>query len=106
MPDILPPLATEPSYSAKIRVSEAQPHTPVSVVVVDPSCFSLPYDYSLCHALFATGCEVTLARSRFLYDEWAFSGPFASWDRFYEFTHSWKQKRAQSWVGKFAKGAE
>jgi glycosyltransferase involved in cell wall biosynthesis len=49
---------------------------------------------------------VTLARSRFLYDEWAFSGPFASWDRFYEFTHSWKQECAQSWVGKFAKGVE
>jgi glycosyltransferase involved in cell wall biosynthesis len=106
MPDLLPPFAVEPSYSADMSVSEAQPHKSLSVVVVDPSCFSLPYDSSLCHALFATGCEVTLARSRFLYDNWAFSGPFASWDRFYEFTHSWKQKRAQSWVGKLAKGAE
>ncbi len=106
MPDILAPLATEPSSSADIRVNEAQPYQPLSVVVVDPSCFSLPYDYSLCHALCATGCEVTLARSRFLYDESAFSGPFASWDRFYQLTHSWKQERAQSWMGKFAKGVE
>lgn len=106
MPDILQPPISEPSYAATITVNQAQPHKTLSVVVVDPSCFSLPYDYSLCQALFATGCEVTLARSRFLYDEWAFSGPFESWDRFYEFTHSWKRKRTQSWVGKFAKGAE
>lgn len=106
MPDISPPLPAEPAYSAEISVREDRPPQPLSVVVVDPSCFSLPYDYSLCHALFETGCEVTLARSRFLYDERAFSGPFSSWDRFYEFTHSWKQKRAQSWVGKLVKGSE
>ena len=31
------------------------------VVVVDPSCFSLPYDYSLCEGLARRGAEVTLA---------------------------------------------
>lgn len=106
MADIQQPIGAEPLYSADLRASEVQRHEPPSVVVIDPSCFSLPYDYSLCQALFAAGYEVTLARSRFLYDEWELSCPFQSWDRFYEFTHGWKQKRAQSWVGKFAKGTE
>jgi glycosyltransferase involved in cell wall biosynthesis len=106
MADIIQPIAAERSYPADLHVGEAQRQEPVSVVVVDPSCFSLPYDYSLCQALFAAGCEVTLARSRFLYDEWELSCPFKSWDRFYEFTHTWKPERAQSRLGKLAKGAE
>ena len=43
---------------------------PMTAVVVDASCFSLPYDYSLCDALGEQGCRVFLARSEFLAGKW------------------------------------
>ena len=42
-----------------------------SVVMVDASCFSLPYDYSLCEALKERGCPVTLVRSELVHTPWA-----------------------------------
>jgi len=75
-------------------------------VVTDPSCFSLPYDYSLCNALHVAGCGVILARSKYLYDQWEPSWPFASWDAFYEITHGLGRRHSRRWVWKLAKGAE
>jgi glycosyltransferase involved in cell wall biosynthesis len=39
-------------------------------VMVDTSCFTLPYDYSLCDALGEQGCRVILERSEFRAFEW------------------------------------
>jgi len=80
--------------------------TGMLAVVADPSCFSLPYDYSLCHALHAAGCGVMLARSNYLYDQWEPARTFASWNGFYEVTHGLGRKHSRRWVWKLAKGAE
>jgi len=43
---------------------------PMTSVMVDASCFTLPYDYSLCDALGEQGCRVILERSEFRAFEW------------------------------------
>lgn len=42
----------------------------MTAVMVDTSCFTLPYDYSLCDALGEQGCRVILERSEFQSFEW------------------------------------
>lgn len=60
-----------------------------SVFVVDPSCFSLPYDYSLCEALSNRGCAVTLLRSEFVHTPWqAATTSFRVWNHFYQRSHA------------------
>jgi glycosyltransferase involved in cell wall biosynthesis len=75
-----------------------------SVVVVDPSCFTLPYDYSLCNALVKHGCKVVLAQSEFLYADWDLPRSFAVWKHFYQRSHRPARSRGLLW--KIAKGAE
>ncbi len=60
----------------------------LTAVVVDASCFSLPYDYSLCEALGREGCRVILARSQFRAGAWTRpASGFEVWDHFYRRSH-------------------
>jgi glycosyltransferase involved in cell wall biosynthesis len=77
-----------------------------SVVVVDASCFTLPYDYSLCNALVRGGCEVLLVQSEFLYANWDLPRSFKVSKHFYPRTHKWAAGRRQGRLWKLAKGAE
>ena len=81
-------------------------HACPSVVVVDPSCFSLPYDYSLCDALVRQGCKVTLAQSEFTYDKWELPGTFDVWKHFYRHTGRRAGGTSNKKMWKLAKGAE
>ena len=65
----------------------------ITTVMVDASCFSLPYDYSLCDELSRKGCRVFLARSEFLAGEWSrAASTFETWNHFYRLSH--RKKRA------------
>ena len=60
----------------------------MTAVVVDASCFTLPYDYSLCDALGDQGCRVILARSEFQAGEWNRTpSAFEAWNHFYRLSH-------------------
>ena len=80
---------------------------PVTSVVVDASCFSLPYDYSLCDALADEGCRVFLARSEFLAGEWTRrANRFEAWNHFYSRSHRKKRRGIFAPVWKIIKAAE
>jgi glycosyltransferase involved in cell wall biosynthesis len=77
---------------------------PPSVLMVDASCFSLPYDYSLCEALAGRGCDVTLVRSEFVHTPWQ-AVSFAVRNHFYERSHA-RRARGPLWkLGKLAEHA-
>ncbi len=77
------------------------------VVVVDPSSFSLPYDYSLCEALALGGAEVILARSEFLHSSWRWPAKsFEDWQHFYPLCHAYARKHRRGRLWKYAKGIE
>ena len=60
---------------------------PLTAVMVDASCFTLPYDYSLCDALGEQGCRVILERSEFRAFEWVRpASSFQVSNKFYGFT--------------------
>jgi glycosyltransferase involved in cell wall biosynthesis len=106
-----PAPAREFSPGGRIDVSEKDlslkpGHAGPSVVVVDPSCFSLPYDYSLCDALVRQGCKVTLAQSEFTYDKWELPGTFDVWKHFYRHTGRRAGGTSNKKMWKLAKGAE
>jgi glycosyltransferase involved in cell wall biosynthesis len=77
-----------------------------SVLVVDPSCFSLPYDYSLCEALSSRGCAVTLVRSEFVHTPWQAATSFKVWNHFYERSHARPRSRVTGPLWKLGKLAE
>jgi glycosyltransferase involved in cell wall biosynthesis len=77
-----------------------------SVVVVDPSCFTLPYDYSLCDALVRRGCKVVLAQSEFTYAKWELPGSFDVWEHFYPYTGRKAGGTSRRKMWKLAKGME
>lgn len=60
---------------------------PLTAVMVDASCFTLPYDYSLCDALGEQGCRVILERSEFRAFQWVRpASSFELSNQFYRFT--------------------
>lgn len=75
-----------------------------SVVMVDPSCYSLPYDYSLCQALASQGWSVALERSRFLYGDFRLACDVEVRERFYRVAHQFSGSRGMIW--KCLKGVE
>ena len=77
-----------------------------SVVVVDPSCFTLPYDYCLCDALVRRGCKVVLAQSEFTYAKWDLPGSFGVWEHFYQYTGRKAGGTSRRKMWKLAKGVE
>jgi glycosyltransferase involved in cell wall biosynthesis len=89
--------------SARMSLGSA----PVTSVVVDASCFSLPYDYSLCDALADQGCRVSLARSEFLAGEWTRpASGFEAWNHFYRLSHGKKRQGVFAPLWKIIKAAE
>jgi glycosyltransferase involved in cell wall biosynthesis len=80
---------------------------PMTSVVVDASCFSLPYDYSLCDALGEQGCRVFLARSEFLAGKWTRSASgFETWNHFYALSHGKKRQGIFNPLWKVIKAVE
>ena len=77
-----------------------------SVLVVDASCFTLPYDYSLCEALACRGCAVTLVRSELVHTPWQDATSFRVWNHFYEHSHGRPPSRARGPLWKLGKLAE
>jgi glycosyltransferase involved in cell wall biosynthesis len=73
--------------------------------MVDPSSFSLNYDYSLCNALVAQGCQVKLAHSEYAHESWQRTASFDSWKYFYSRSHSRSTKRSGRWF-RLGKAAE
>ena len=94
----------------RIPISEAPvslPSTGMTSVVVDASCFSLPYDYSLCDALADQGCRVFLARSEFLAGEWTRTADrFEAWKHFYPLSHGKKRQGVFAPLWRIIKAAE
>ncbi|MGA9800302.1 MAG: glycosyltransferase family 4 protein [Terriglobales bacterium] len=85
----------------------SQPSAAMTSVVVDASCFTLPYDYSLCDALAEQGCRVFLARSEFLAGEWTRSASgFESWNHFYRLSHGKKRRGVFAPLWRFIKAGE
>src|ERR1700692_613846 len=88
-------MATDVS-SAEGAISPAarsRQSAPLTSVMVDASCFTLPYDYSLCEALAEQGCRVFLARSEFLAGEWTRTASgFETWNHFYLLSHGKKRQ--------------
>jgi glycosyltransferase involved in cell wall biosynthesis len=78
--------------------------TGLSVLMVDPSSFSLNYDYSLCNALVAQGCQVKLAHSEYAHEEWHRTASFHDWKYFYSRSQARRMKRSGRWfrIGKAA----
>ena len=101
-------LATDVSSeegAASSRMSHRS--APVTSVMVDASCFSLPYDYSLCDALADQGCRVILARSEFLAGEWTRpASSFEACNHFYRLSHSKKRQGISAPLWKIIKAAE
>lgn len=79
-----------------LRLENGRKERP-SVFVVDPSCCSLPYDYSLCEALTERGWAVTLERSRFIEGEFSRPCSFTVHEGFYSLTHRVPQWRGRAW---------
>ncbi len=80
---------------------------PMTTVVVDASCFSLPYDYSLCDALGNEGCRVFLVRSEFLAGEWIRRARgFEAWNHFYRLSHGKKRRGIFAPLWRIVKAAE
>lgn len=97
--------------------SNATPGRALRIVIADPACFSPPYDHSLCQALTAKGCDVTLACSRLPEGLSPFQGSYRLWDHFYECSqrfatarppalrklvkaidHAWSWRRFVAWL--------
>ncbi len=91
--------------SSRLDVASAGDN--LRVVIVDASCFSLPYDYSLCEGLAQRGAEVTLARSEFLHSSWRWpTRSFEDCQHFYPLCHGYASKYRRSRLWRYAKGIE
>src|SRR5438552_12041074 len=77
-----------------------------SVMVLDSSCFTLPYDYSLCEALADHGCAVTLVRSESANTPWQTRTSFQVWNHFYERSQARAREGASGPLWKLGKLAE
>lgn len=109
LPGAISPAFELPGTPASGRAAESRERSEVrgaSVVVVDASCFTLPYDYSLCNALVGGGCEVLLVQSEFLYANWDLHNSFEVSKHFYQRTYKWAAGRRQGRFWKLAKAAD
>jgi glycosyltransferase involved in cell wall biosynthesis len=93
------------------RPADAVPAGPppghITAVVVDASCFSLPYDYSLCEALGRLQCQVVLARSEFLAGDWKRPpAEFRVLNHFYNFSNATKRPKIFRLPWKLIKAGE
>src|SRR5271169_804410 len=80
---------------------------PLTSVMVDASCFTLPYDYSLCDALGEQGCRVILERSEFRAFDWVRpASSFQVSNNFYRFSQQIQDKGRLKASLKAVKAAE
>ncbi len=100
-------MSAQPLLNFGSRRSIAAPSDTLRVVIVDPACFTLPYDYSLCEGLARQGLVVTLARSEFLHSSWRWpTRSFEDWEHFYPLCHGYARKHRRGCLWKYAKGIE
>jgi len=101
-------LATDVSSEDGAILARTSPRSAsVTSVVVDASCFSLPYDYSLCDALAGQGCRIFLARSEFRAGEWTRpANGFEVCSYFYRLSHGKKRQGISAPLWKIIKAAE
>jgi glycosyltransferase involved in cell wall biosynthesis len=71
------------SLATQSLLADDQKTSCLTVVVVDSSCFSLPYDYSLCDALQQQGCRIVFVRGKVLVTSWTRPATFEVWNHFY-----------------------
>ncbi|MGH9502221.1 MAG: glycosyltransferase family 4 protein [Terriglobales bacterium] len=102
------PLPNQTVLSAEVPgVPNAHGSQSVTAVIVDASCFSLPYDYSLCDALGQQGHRVVLARSEFRASQWKRpASGFEVWSHFYHRSNRAQPGPMSRAVGKMGKAAE
>src|SRR5579864_8542836 len=97
------PLETPVALSSLPLSLSSRRTRPLTAVMVDASCFTLPYDYSLCDALGEQGCRVILERSDFRAFEWVRpASSFQTSNKFYRFSQraqlQWGLKASQKTV--------
>jgi len=76
------------------------------IVIIDPSCFSMPYDHSLCEALAKQECQVLFIGSQSPYDQWKHPTSYKRWDHFYRLTNCIYKKKHLGLGRKYMKGVE
>lgn len=79
---------------------------PLSVMMVDPSNFSLSYDHCLCDALTEQGCEITLYRSENIHASSELPASFISCNHFYKRTHALARDCSRGKLWRVAKAGE
>lgn len=97
-----------PTERSSLPIAPSSPRTePMTAVMVDASCFTLPYDYSLCDALGEQGCRVILERSEFQAFEWVRpASSFQVANDFYRFSQRVQLKGRLKTAQKAVKAAE
>jgi len=78
----------------------------MKVAVIDPSCFSMPYDHCLCEGLVQQGCEVLFVGSPYLYTNWNHPVSYQRWDHFYRWTYWLYSGKLSGMFRKQVKGIE
>jgi glycosyltransferase involved in cell wall biosynthesis len=78
----------------------------MKVAIIDPSCFTMPYDHALCEALVEQGCSVTFIGSRYLYGTWNCRAKYARMNLFYNLTNLLYANKTTGFLRKEFKGIE
>jgi len=78
----------------------------ICALVIDPSNYSLPYDQCLCDALWNQGCDVSLVRSKDIYDTNAGEECFPVRKDFYPHTHARAKEQSRGRFWKLKKAGE
>ena len=78
----------------------------MNIAIVDPSCFTMPYDHALCEALAVQGCGVTFIGSRYLYGTWNYRAKYRRVNLFYNSTNYLYDNRTEGLLRKEVKGVE
>lgn len=77
----------------------------IRVAVVDPSCFTMPYDHCLCEGLVRQGCHTLFVGSENRYTSWNYLTHYKRWNHFYRVTNT-IYKRPSGIGRKYIKGIE
>jgi len=76
----------------------------MNVAVIDPSCFTMPYDHRLCEALVSQGCKVDFIGSRYLHSDWDYRTHYQKTNLFYNLTNSLYCNRPTGFLRRELKG--
>ncbi len=78
----------------------------MKAAIIDPSCFTMPYDHALCEALIDNGCSVTFLGSRYLYGTWSKRAEYIRINLFYNLTNLIYANKSTGFLRKEIKGIE